>query len=140
MRLAVEEAYAQFVQAAGDEAAGQRVDEARAALAEHFRQLRETLTQQQRDVTEAKNSHQQQADELIADRHRLSEWLAERESRLQDAGANLRSEAAQLDSERGRLSKLRARQIDERMEAEHVIRDLLKQITELTDAMAVSDR
>jgi hypothetical protein len=134
LRMAVEEAFAQLVQAVGDDGANSRVDQARDELATHFRQMRDTLIRQHEDVAESRRGLQRQSADLLAERQQLAETLLQTEQRLREREQQLLRDTREASRERAELAELKAHEVQERLEAEHVIRDLLRQINELSDA------
>ncbi len=131
IRMAVEEAWAQLSQAAGGDDAKQRVEVARHALSEHYQQLQETLTRQRQELDESQGRFQQQRDEFHEERQALTNWVAERDERLRQRDKCLRDETEQLDTQEAAWRSARDRWMQEKFEAESIIRDLLKQLTEL---------
>jgi hypothetical protein len=137
MRMAVEEAWAQLSQAAGGQVAKQRVDEAREALSEHYRHLREALSQQRQEIVEAQTLFQRQKDEFRDERQTLTEWVAERDEKLRLREEEVGREAAALDSRDVVWRDVRDRWMQEKIEAEQIIRDLLKQLDVLNDPNSI---
>ncbi len=133
MRMSVEEAWAQFSQAAGDSVAKDRVEAARQALADHYEHLREAMGQQRSDVEESRTQFLRQKDEFRSERETLTTWIGEREERLRSHEEQLNREAEQLDAQEAVWREARDRWADEKLEAESIIRDLLREIEELTD-------
>jgi len=134
MRMAVEEAWAQLSQTAGTDIAHQRVDEARNALSEHYRLLREAQSRQRSELLETQTRLQQQKDEFRAERQTFTEWTAERDEKLRLWEQRLGQDAAEIDVRDAAWRAARDRWMQEKVEAEHVIRDLLAQLTELNNA------
>ena len=137
MRMAVEEAWAQLSQAAGVQVAKQRVDEAREALSEHYRHLREALSQQRQEIVEAQTLFQRQKDEFRDERQTLTEWVAERDEKLRLREEELGRESVALDSRDVVWRDGRDCWMQEKIEAEQIIRDLLKQLDVLNDPNSI---
>lgn len=138
MRMSIEEAWAQFTQAAGDEAARQRVESAHQAMSAHYGQIREAISQQRRELADARAQLGRQKDELYAERQTLSEWLAERDEKLGLWEEQLALRCAELDAREAAWRTVRDGWTEEKLEAEHIIRGLLQQLTELNAASAES--
>jgi len=132
MRLAVEEAWAQLAQSTGPDVAKQRVDEAQSELSEHYQQTREDLVQHRQELERAQLQFQKQRDEFREERQALAEWVTERTEQLQQRERAVdETEQALADREQAWRQKEQAWN-SERAEAETVIRDLLKQLADLT--------
>ncbi|MGE5195596.1 MAG: hypothetical protein ACM3U2_24145 [Deltaproteobacteria bacterium] len=130
LRLAVEEASAQLTQSAGAEVTKRRIDEARAILAEYYRHTRESLIQQRQELEQAQLRVHQQREEFRAERQSLVEWVGQQETQL---AAREKESIRQRDAMDQRESAWRAaaeRWTNEKLEAETVIRDLLKRLGE----------
>jgi len=132
MRMAVEEAWAQLTQASGSDAAQERVDQARSALSDHFAQLRESLAQQCQGLLNEQSQHQQQQNEFREERQKLTEWISVRDKSLQQREEQLSGEADDLQKRHASFAAENEARIAEKADTERVIRDLLKQISELT--------
>ena len=130
LRLAVEEASAQLMQTAGSEATRQRIDEARAILAEYYRHTRESLMQQRQEVEQAQLRLHQQREEFKAERQLLVQWISAQEEQLAGRERNLHSERDVLEAREAARQKAAERWTTEKLEAESVIRDLLRQLGE----------
>lgn len=136
MRLAVEETYAELSRSSGEEVVRRRVEEARAAMEHHYRQRNEETARQKSELDSARTEIQEQTRSLQAERDRLAEWISERESKLRQHEDRLQSKSAILEESRVELSGLGEARMKERLEAERMIRELLEQISELSDALA----
>lgn len=133
MRMAIEEAWAQMTQAAGEDSAKQRIEAAQQQLSNHYRFLRETLTEQRRELDEMRQAFQQQKDEFHSEQQALTEWAATEERRLRDQATTLKTKTEQLDMRESAWRSASHRWVTEKIEAEAVIRDLLQQLTSLTE-------
>ncbi len=133
LRLAVEEASAQLMQTAGAEATKQRIDEARAILAEYYRHTRESLMQQRQEVEQAQMRVHQQREEFKAERQMLVEWVYAQEEQLAVRERELHSQRDSLATRETGWQKAADRWTNEKLEAESVIRDLLKQLGQRDD-------
>lgn len=138
MRMAIEEAWAQMTQACGEQAAKQRIEAAQQQLSGHYRLLRETLTEQRCELDELQKTVRQQRDELRAEQQTLTDWTAEQDRKLREREASLRHQAEQLDVRESAWRSASQRWINEKIEAEAVIRDLLQQLSALTEPASPS--
>jgi hypothetical protein len=133
MRLAVEEAYAQLSRAAGPEATRARVDEARAILVEYYRHTRDSLTGQRHELETHYQKLLQQRAEFRKERQVLVDWVAGQEEELCRRERALHQMQEALEEREARNRGLEERWTRERLEAESVIRDLLRQLTEFEE-------
>jgi len=95
--------------------------------------LRETLTEQRREFDEMRQAFQQQKDEFHSEQQALTEWAATEERRLRDQSTTLKTKTEQLDMRESAWRSASHRWVTEKIEAEAVIRDLLQQLTSLTE-------
>ena len=130
MRLSVEEAWAQLAQSTGPDVAKQRVDEAQAALAEHYKQSREDLIQHRQELERAQTQYQKQRDEFREERQALAEWVTERTAQLQQREQRAAEAEQTLESREQSWHQKQQQWNQEKAQAEAVIRDLLKQISD----------
>ena len=128
MRMLVEDAWAQFVEAAGEPAAKERMDRAREALSQHYRRLRDGLSQERNDLLHSQTLLQQQKDELRAERQKLGEWAASRNEALKEWQERLERDTETLQAREAAWRTLRDQWMQEKLEAEQIIRDLLGQL------------
>lgn len=133
MRMAIEEAWAQMTQACGVEVAEQRLAQAQQQLSGHYRGLREALIEQRRELDEMRQAFQTQRDEFRAEQQTLTEWAAAQERTLRERESELQTQAEQLNVRESAWRSASQRWINEKIEAEAVIRDLLEQLTSLTE-------
>lgn len=133
MRMAIEESWAQMTQACGAEVAQQRLDQAQQQLSGHYRGLRDALIEQRRELDEMRQVFQTQRDEVRAEQQTLSEWAASQERSLRARETDLQTQAEQLNVRESAWRSASQRWINEKIEAEAVIRDLLQQLTSLTE-------
>ncbi|QDT93425.1 coiled-coil domain-containing protein [Gimesia algae] len=132
MRLALEEGWAQLTQVEGDEAARERLEKAREALAAHYRQLRESMSVERQELDHSQELFHRHRDEFRQERQDLSEWVAERDEQLRQRSEQLRFEAEQLAVRDAAWGQKREFWLQEKVSAEEIIRNLLEQLTELT--------
>jgi hypothetical protein len=120
------------VQGAGAEQAKQRVEAARGAMSEHYRQLREALTQQRCEMEESQSLFQRQKDEFREERQQMTDWMAEHDEALRGREQGLQGEVNALEDREAAWHSVRDQWIQEKIEAEAVIQNLLRQLTDLT--------
>ena len=130
--MSVEEALAQLSQAAGEDAARIRVDEAREELSEHYRHLREAVSQQHRELVEALSLLQREKDEFQKESQQHTQRQTEREEQLRQWDQQLAQGAENIETREVAWRATRDTWMQEKIEAEHVIRGLLQQLTEIT--------
>lgn len=133
MRMAIEEAWAQMTQTCGVDVAQQRLDQAQQQLSGHYRGLRDSLIEQRHELDEMRQLFQTQRDEFRAEQQTLSEWAASQDRTLRTREGDLQTQAEQLDVRESAWRSASQRWINEKIEAEAVIRDLLQQLTSLTE-------
>ncbi len=139
MRLALEEGWAQLTQEEGEEAARSRLEKAREALAAHYRQLREALSVERQELDHSQELFHRHRDEFRQERQDLSEWVSERDEQLRLRSEQLRFEAEKLAIHDAAWDKKRELWLQEKVQAEQIIRDLLQQMTDLTGIEGVED-
>ncbi len=130
LRLAVEETAAQLMQTAGSEVVKRRIDEAHAILGEYYRHTRESLMGQRQELEQARMRLQQQRDEFRGERQMLVEWVSQEERQLAAGEDELRREREAIDQREAGWRQTAQRWTNERLEAESVIRDLLRRLGE----------
>ncbi|MBW3540887.1 MAG: hypothetical protein KY476_11505 [Planctomycetes bacterium] len=130
VRVAVEEAWAQFSQESGAEAARRRVEDARASLAASDQRLHEMFENRRRELTEAAQSLQAHRARLEEDQRRLVQAVTEREERLRLGAQQLQRETNSLQTREAAWRSIRDRWQQEKSEAEAIIRGLLAQLSE----------
>ena len=132
MRLALEEGWAQLTQVEGEDAARERLEKARDALAAHYRQLRESLSVERQELDHSQEVFHRHRDEFRQERQDLSEWIAERDEQLRLRSEQLRFEAEQMAIRDAAWDQNRESWLQEKVHAELVIRELLQQLADLT--------
>ncbi len=133
LRMAIEEAWAQMTQASGEDFAKQRIEAAQQQLSGHYRFLRETLIEQRRELDEMQQAFQQQRDEFRSEQQTLTDWATEQERKHRERDSSLKVQAEQLDLRESAWRSASQRWVTEKIEAEAIIRDLLEQLTSLTE-------
>lgn len=130
LRLAVEEAYAQLTQTAGADSTKRRVEEARAILAEYYRHTRDSLIQQRQDLEQAQGKLAEQRNEFLHERQVLVDWVGAQEEQLTQRDQELQQTKAELEQREQTWRTAADTWTREKLEAESVIRDLLRQLAE----------
>lgn len=130
-RIAVEEIFAQISQSISPEAAEERVAGARTAISEHYRKLRDSLADERSELTREREAIDGRLNELGEVRSDLSDWIAEREEKLRLKEVQLTQYEDSSEEREQAWRKAQARWQNERIEAEGIIRDLLKQISDI---------
>lgn len=133
LRLAVEDAWARFWEAAGVDVARERVEEARAACTLHYRRLHEQILAHRAELTELHRVLQKQREEFNLERQTLASCMSSRDDALQLWEGQLRQTADSLDARESAWRAARDRWNHEKLGAEEIIRDLLRQLTHLND-------
>ena len=128
MRLAVEEAWVELTQAAGQEAARQRVEQVRNTLVGYYRQLHEGIVEQRREHLESQTKFERLRAEFHDERRKLMEWISTRDQELRVGEERLRLSAADASTRDAAWQAARDRWMREKAEAEQVIRKLLAEL------------
>ncbi len=128
MRLAVEEAWVELTQAAGQEAARQRVEQVRNTLVGYYRQLHEGIVEQRRDHLESQTKFERLRAEFHDERQKLMEWISTCDQELRVGEERLRLSAADAATRDAAWQAARDRWMREKAEAEQVIRKLLAEL------------
>lgn len=128
MRLAVEEAWVELTQTAGQEVARQRVEQVRNSLVGYYRQLHEGLVEQRREHLEVQAKFERLRAEFHDERQKLMEWISTRDQELRVGEERLRLAAADAATRDSAWQSARDRWMHEKAEAEQVIRKLLGEL------------
>ncbi|MBS0204788.1 MAG: hypothetical protein JSS49_17925 [Planctomycetes bacterium] len=128
MRLAVEEAWVELTQAAGQEAARERVEQVRNTLVGYYRQLHEGLVEQRREHLESQSKFERLRADFHDERQKLMEWISTRDQELRVGEERLRLAAADAANRDSAWQSARNRWMQEKAEAEQVIRKLLGEL------------
>jgi hypothetical protein len=130
MRLAVEESCAQLMQTAGAEVTKQRLEEARRVLAEYYRHTRDSLIGQRQEIEQWQLRQLQHRQEFHDERQALADWVGRQEQQLAQREQALAHERASLEAREQSWRTAADRWTQEKLQAESVIRDLLRQLAE----------
>lgn len=134
IRLAVEETWAQLAQHTDLESARTRVDETRRVLEAHYQEARESLERLQEELREHRDTLARQQDDYRDERRSHSEWARARNEELQALDDRLRRDREDLETREAAWRSLRDQWMQEKAEAEQIIRGLLAQLSERTEA------
>ena len=133
LRLAAEESLARLREEQGeigDEEAAARLAVAGEAVAEHYRQMRETLVTQRADLEDA----QKQLAAQVVQQQKIyaehGERLVEQEQAVRAKEDELRRQSAEIPEGESHWLQIQTRWAAEKQQAELIIRDLLKQLGE----------
>lgn len=130
MRLAVEEAWAQLSQGAGQEEARQRVEQTRESLVGYYQQMHESLEHQRREQFEALSKFERQRAEFAEERQKLTDLFAARDEELRQGEERLKSAGLEASNNQANWLAIRDRWLQEKSEAEKLIRRLLTSLGE----------
>lgn len=134
-RLAMEEAWAELLPTVDPELIRRRIEAGRAAIAEHYRRLRDELEVERQEIQLERMQFQdhvrRQQDQLRAERDQQPAVLAIREEQVRIAEQRLKAETSEWEQRELRWRNARAQWLEEKVEAERIIRGLLDQSTVL---------
>jgi hypothetical protein len=128
-RLAIEEVWADVARSLGDTQTNGRLDAAKTAISEWFDGERARVAADHREVLEQRADLERERADLSRERQELKDWLVERDAELESLETRLQeTELALIDREQACRQQQLA-WLDERAEAETVIRKLLTELT-----------
>ena len=130
MRVAIEESTAQLAQALGEAGAKERIDQARRGISEFYQKSQESLLGQRREIEQLRAGLQHQREEFLKERELMTDWVKERDDLLKLREVSLRRGEEDLTMRETAWQKLREFWQTEKLQAERVIRDLLRQLEE----------
>jgi len=130
MRVAIEESTAQLAQALGEAGAKERIDQARRGISEFYQKSQESLLGQRREIEQLRAGLQHQREEFLKERELMTDWVKERDDLLKLREVSLRRGEEDLTTRETAWQKLREFWQTEKLQAERVIRDLLRQLEE----------
>ena len=91
------------------------------------------LTEQRHELDEMRQAFDQQRDEFRSEQQTLTDWATEQERKHRERDSALKIQAEQLDLRESAWRSASQRWVTEKIEAEAIIRDLLEQLTSLTE-------
>ena len=134
-RLAMEEAWAELLPTVDPETIRRRIEAGRAAIAEHYRRIRDELEVERQQLQLERLQFQDHArrlqDQIRTEREQQPTSLAIREEQVRLAEQRLKAEADEWEKREGRWHASRAKWLEEKCEAERIIRGLLDQVNVL---------
>ncbi len=95
--------------------------------------MREALVQERGELAQAQDLFQSQKDEFREERQTLAEWIAERDEALRRWEEKLSRDSESIGSRDAAWRSIRDRWMQEKIQGEQIIRDLLRQLTDLSD-------
>ena len=128
MRLAVEEAWAQFSHVAGQDDARQRVEQVRQSLMGYYQQMHESVAEQRREYVDAQSKFERQRAEFADERQKLTTWLTARDEELRLGEERLHIASSDAVDNHTKWLSARDQWLVEKTEAEHLIRRLLSSL------------
>jgi hypothetical protein len=128
MRLAVEEAWVELTQAAGQDLAREKVEQVRNTLVGYYRQLHDGVVEQRREHLEAQTRFERLRAEFHDERQKLMDWISGRDQELRLGEERLRLATAEAAMRDAAWQSARDRWMQEKAEAEQVIRKLLSDL------------
>ena len=138
-RLAMEEAWAELLPTVDPEMIRQRIEAGRAAIAEHYRRLRDEVEVERQEMQLERLRFQdhvrRQQDQLRTDRDQQPAVLAIREEQVRLAEQRLKADTDKWEKHEQRWHAARAQWLEEKLEAERIIRGLLDQVTTTRDTV-----
>jgi hypothetical protein len=136
MRLAIEEVWSQLSQHAGTEAAKRRLADTQQLLQDDWRQARESLAAQRRELGELEAAIRERRAELEREKKEAAEAAHARQTALERHRKQLAEETAALHVREQELNELRERWANEKIEVEQIIRGLLAQLAQKAEEPA----
>lgn len=128
LRVAVEEAFAQLGQVSGVETARQQVEQAHDILTEHYRHTRTAIARQQQELEQQHEQLIEQHEKLQQERQTLTGWLNTQTEQLRARAVELETGLQSQQIRERDWQAAHERWTADKLEAERVIRDLLRQL------------
>lgn len=133
LKLAIEEQWNSLTSEHDSEDLSSRIEGARLAIVSFYKSMRQE-TQRERDaLLQEQTNLDEQTQLLEEERESVSGWLTEREELLSARQEELAAIENQIERRESDWKKLRDRWLQERIQAEDLIRNLLQQLTEMND-------
>ena len=127
-QMQLEQARAGFVDEAGQEEAGHRLEQSRKGLLDFHRQLAESMEQRRQEFLAAQRQLQERRIEFRDERETVVLRLTEREGEVERRELRLQSQIVGLHEREHRWQQLRERWRQEKLHAEEIIRALVEQL------------
>ena len=138
MRMAIEEVWAQLSQQMGMDDAKRRLAETQRLLEDEWQQIRETISQERRELAELQAAHQARRSELERERETARQTADERQAAFDLQLKTIADQATELRTREADLSGLREEWIGEKLEVEEIIRGLLVQLGQQAEGSATA--
>jgi len=139
LRLAVEEIWAQAQQSLGSVAAQERVDAARQEIQHAYEHYQARLGEQRRELLEAERILDEQRLAFQEERRSLSEWMTQRDEELALREQRQKQQYIEQTTADHDFQQERDRWLNEKSEAERIIRRLLDDLIERTTDLPEPD-
>jgi len=133
MKVVVEEKLRQLSEDGKNEASEETIQAARQELSLDYRQLREELRIEREKLTEQRANFAMQLQLFEEERAEFRKWVEERDQTLSKRQKQLEDIEDKHDEREQAWRQLRSRWLNERIEAEELIRKLLGQLTDAQD-------
>lgn len=130
LRVALDETWARLEQSAGGERAKEELFVSRERVAAYFRKKDAAIEQRRALLASDAENARKQRESLDHRRRELSDWLAGSLATLRQREEHLQRWSGALETRQSREEKSKSRWHNEKLEAERVIRDLLRQLEE----------
>jgi hypothetical protein len=133
LKLAIEEQWNSLTSEHDSEELSSRVEGARLAIVSFYKSMRQEAQREREALQQEQSTLDQQTQLLEDERESVSGWLSEREELLSARQEELAAIENQIEHRESDWKKLRDRWLQERIQAEDLIRNLLQQLTEMND-------
>jgi chromosome segregation ATPase len=127
-QMIVEQARASFADAATEEEAGHRVEQARKGLLDFHRQLAASTDERRQELQAALRQLQERRLAFRDEREALGSQLSEREAEIEQRSLRLHVQVVGLHERELQWRNIRERWCDEKRQAEEIIRQLVVQL------------
>lgn len=128
LRVAVEQVWTELADTMGEEAARERVEQARAELVSAFDHFEGSLGRQHAEIRAAEQRLTEQRERFRAEREEFTQWMSRRELQLQEREELLQRDVRVASEHEADWRRTRERWTLEKIEAESVIRQLLDEL------------
>jgi hypothetical protein len=128
MRMAIEEVWAQFSEAAGGETAKRRLAETQRRLQDDTQQARDTVERERKELALLQSAIQAQRHELAKESQEAAVAAKERREEFDRRSRAIAENAGSMRTREEQVHALREQWITEKIEVERIIRGLLVQL------------
>jgi len=133
MKVVVEQQLQALQSSDDSENLSEKVEQARQELSLDYKKLRDELRTEREKLTEQRANLEMQNQLFAEERGEFRQWIEERDGSLSTRQKRLQEIEAKHDEREQAWRTLRQRWLNERVEAEELIRKLLAQLTDLQD-------